>query len=264
MNQERKFVGQGAQLVIPAEYLKRLDGDLMAALLLSQIAYWDNWSRENGRDGWFYKTYEEWENDLFVGHNAINRAKTKLQNLGVIEVKTKKDALGIPKNHWRINEAGYNEWSFGKSTCTKQASPLARNEQDDLHETSNTSITDNTNKDYKQNKSTVSEQDFQRLIELYPPEDPNNPNHRNLYTDTKGVRTALKSLIKKHGIEAVEKAVAGYVAERTKSKCYFQNFEKALTNMNDAEIERLANIKEPRQMTQAEIDAQYDPERYGL
>lgn len=149
MTSERLFVGQGSIIPIPVEYLHRLGGDYISAALLSQIVYWDNWSRKNGRDGWFYKSYDDWMKDLVIGsQNTISRAKCKLQSLGIIEVETKKDSNGTPKNHWRINEYAYDKWSSAESTLQNVQSPLIQNCKDDFAETAESSITETTNIDY--------------------------------------------------------------------------------------------------------------------
>lgn len=145
---ERLFIGQGAIIPIPVEYLRRLGGDYVAAALLSQIVYWHEWAKKNGKDDGFYKTYSDWMEDLVIGsENTISRAKCKLESLGIVEVKIKKDTLGTPKNHWKINEKIYDEWCGVDSTLQEVQSGLCRKCRDDFAESADTSITKITNKD---------------------------------------------------------------------------------------------------------------------
>jgi hypothetical protein len=76
-----------------------MTGSLEAALLLSQIVYWSD--RSTLKDGWFYKTYIEWEAELSLTQYQVSKAIKVLKEFGV-ETKLKKHN-DIPMLHYRIN-----------------------------------------------------------------------------------------------------------------------------------------------------------------
>lgn len=103
------FSGQNAMLVIPRAYID-LTGDLNAALLLSQIVYWSD--RTQNEEGWFAKSYPEWQEELGLSEYQIRRAAKRLETLGVT-TKIKKFG-GAPTVHYRLNKVTFSEWIMKK------------------------------------------------------------------------------------------------------------------------------------------------------
>lgn len=107
MNNQRQIMsliksvsGQSNILTIPRVYISLLNGDINAALLLNQIIYWSD--RSSRSDGWFYKSYKEWEEEIGMSQFQVNRAAKKLKELNIIETKRKK-ANNAPTIHYRLN-----------------------------------------------------------------------------------------------------------------------------------------------------------------
>ncbi|WP_061567271.1 DnaD domain-containing protein [Geobacillus stearothermophilus] len=99
------FSGQNNVIVINTAYVDML-GDLESALFLSQVIYWtDKVTRE---DGFFYKTDDEWSQELRISKYAIRKARKKLEELGILETKVKK-ANGNPTVHYRLNKECFIE-----------------------------------------------------------------------------------------------------------------------------------------------------------
>jgi hypothetical protein len=96
----RQFSGQANTLTIPRPFIT-MTGSLEAALLLSQILYWSD--RSTMKDGWFAKTYGEWEAELTLTQYQISKAVKALKDFGV-ETKLKK-FKDVPTLHYRINPA---------------------------------------------------------------------------------------------------------------------------------------------------------------
>lgn len=69
------------------------------AVLLSQAIYWSK-RLEEDRDGWFYKTRDEWNEETGLTRKEQETARKKLTSLGILEEKLQ----GIPAQLWfRVN-----------------------------------------------------------------------------------------------------------------------------------------------------------------
>lgn len=103
-------------LVIHQPFLKLCKGDHLAALLLSQIIYWQG--KTTDPDGWFSHSYEEWHTELYLSQYQVSRLvrgetnekrKRKsdvftLQSVGV-ETKRRRSRYhkGAATIHYRVN-----------------------------------------------------------------------------------------------------------------------------------------------------------------
>lgn len=73
-----------------------LTGSMDAALFLSQCVYWS----PRGKNGWFYKTQQDWESELGLKRRRVDRVRRQLKALGVLEEQRR----GIPcKVYYRID-----------------------------------------------------------------------------------------------------------------------------------------------------------------
>jgi hypothetical protein len=105
------YSGQQNVIPIPRIYVE-MTGDYAAAALLNQILYWSE--RTNDTDGWFYKSYADWQEELCLSQYQVNRIidgdkrsqkKTiRLRDLGV-ETMLKKSKKGAPTVHYRLDES---------------------------------------------------------------------------------------------------------------------------------------------------------------
>jgi hypothetical protein len=102
----KNVVGQANILTIPRVFIDFL-GDLETALFLSQVIYWSDRGKQFG--GWFYKTYQEWEQELGLNEYKVRKAKTKLENLGILQTKIKK-ADGNPTVHYKLLAKPFDDW----------------------------------------------------------------------------------------------------------------------------------------------------------
>lgn len=103
------FAGQGNTLTIPRPYID-LTGSLEAALLLSQVVYWTD--RATMDEGWFAKTYAEWEAELTLSKYQVMKAMKVLAEAGVETVVKKFD--GSPTVHYRLNKVTFSQWIVEK------------------------------------------------------------------------------------------------------------------------------------------------------
>lgn len=89
--------GQSNVLTIPRVYVDLLKSH-KAALLLSQCVYWSDKTKDP--DGWFYKTDDEWRDEIGLPRGALEtalKATAKYINQDVRRVGT------TPKTHYQVN-----------------------------------------------------------------------------------------------------------------------------------------------------------------
>ncbi|MEP9851510.1 DnaD domain protein [Staphylococcus aureus] len=105
-----KFSGQNNVIPIPVIYLE-ITEDYPAAALLNQMVYWSD--RTKRRDGYFYKSYQEWNEELYLSEYQVRRATNKLKSLGLVETSLKK-ANGAPTLHYKVDTKEVSEWILKK------------------------------------------------------------------------------------------------------------------------------------------------------
>ena len=81
----KNLFGQENTFTIP-RLLVLLTGSHTCALLLNQIIFWS--SKKD--DGWFYKSYDNWNEELLLTKKQVMSYAEKLEKMGVIERKLKK------------------------------------------------------------------------------------------------------------------------------------------------------------------------------
>lgn len=90
--------------------------DVKLALFLSQIWYWS--SRTKDKDGWFYKTQEDWEKELGIKSREQKRIRECLTSLGVLEEKLR----GLPRKlYFRLNKSTLYELLKAKEDEAKES-----------------------------------------------------------------------------------------------------------------------------------------------
>ena len=105
-----KFSGQNNVIPIPVVYLE-ITEDYPSAALLNQMIYWSD--RTKRKDGYFYKSYQEWHEELYLSEYQVRRATNKLKALGLVETSLKK-ANGAPTLHYKVDTKEVSEWILKK------------------------------------------------------------------------------------------------------------------------------------------------------
>lgn len=82
-----QFSGQNNIIPIPVIYIE-ITEDYHTAALLNQLIYWSD--RTSRKDGYFYKSYKEWEEEIQLSKYQVMRATKKLKNMGIVETALKK------------------------------------------------------------------------------------------------------------------------------------------------------------------------------
>jgi len=136
-----RLVGQANVLTIPRIFID-LTGSHEAALLLSQILYWSERTRDP--DGWFYKTAADWEAELALSEYQVRKARKVLEPLGL---ETKLRAVNnVPVQHYRLDGP-----QFYKSILHFLQNAPATESQKHPGETAVSSYTEITDRDHGQN-----------------------------------------------------------------------------------------------------------------
>ena len=94
----RSLVGQSHVLTIPRAFID-FTGDIPSALLLAQLVYWSE--RATRSDGYVWKTYQEWEQELSLNKYHINKAANNLKKMGLLKTVVRK-AGGNPTLHYLL------------------------------------------------------------------------------------------------------------------------------------------------------------------
>ena len=104
--------GDRTLCLCPTVFVRLLNGDHKAAILLSQILFWSE--RTKDPNGWFYKSYADWQAEIGLSEAQVRRivkgdprvksAQITLRDLGVETVLKKVKHTGAPTIHYRINQ----------------------------------------------------------------------------------------------------------------------------------------------------------------
>lgn len=92
------FSGKENIIGVPRAYcgfMRSLEG----GVFLSQLIYYSD--KGGNRDGWFYKTYDEWESETFLSEYKVRKYARQLEDMGVLETKVMR-AEGSPTVHYRF------------------------------------------------------------------------------------------------------------------------------------------------------------------
>src|SRR5699024_322524 len=214
-----QFSGRNNIIPIPVVYIQ-LTEDYPSAALLNQMIYWSD--RTKRKDGYFYKSYQEWHEELYLSEYQVRRATNKLKALGLVETSLKK-ANGAPTLHYKVDTKEGSEWSL-----KKLKNGNLRNLRMDTEETeeSLTEITTEITTETTNNNSTTKvthEQYDQRC----------NEYHKKL--DKKKAFSLFKSLLKKHDFETIMNGTKDYLKTITDKQ--YQKYPKTFLSqesyMND-------------------------------
>ena len=105
-----QFSGQNNIIPIPTIYIRIIE-DYPSAALLNQMIYWSD--RTSRKDGYFYKSYNEWYEELHLTEYQVRRATKKLKSFGFVDTALKK-ANGAPTLHYKVDTKEVSEWILKK------------------------------------------------------------------------------------------------------------------------------------------------------
>src|SRR5699024_2177577 len=93
------FSGTERHITVPRVYLEML-GDFNTAAFLNQLIFWSDKTKRT--DGYFYKTYTEWNEELLLWEYEVRKYTKILKEIGFNDTKLKK-SNGSPTLHYKVN-----------------------------------------------------------------------------------------------------------------------------------------------------------------
>lgn len=96
----RNHFGEHTILAVQRPYID-FTGSIEGGLLLTQMIYWHDRS-SICKDGWFFKTFAEWEAELGLKRKTINTLISKWKEAGFLETDLRKSPKGTPITHYRF------------------------------------------------------------------------------------------------------------------------------------------------------------------
>lgn len=143
----KRVSGQENVLTIPLIYVD-LTGDLNTALILNQSIYYTSITKR--KDGYFYKTYKEWERETSLTQYQVKKSVDKLKNMEIMQTKLKK-ANGSPTLHYKIDMSKLQNWIIKKLNNGNQRNLIMNSEE------TNESLTENYTENYISSSSNAFE-----------------------------------------------------------------------------------------------------------
>lgn len=120
-----KLSGQSNIVAVPRLFCQAA-GSLEGGTLLAQMLHWCDKGRDP--DGWFFKTYIEWHDEVYLTEYQVRKFSKQFEELGFLETKLKK-ANGSPTLHYRIDQGKFLEWilKFSRNQDSENLkNPLAK------------------------------------------------------------------------------------------------------------------------------------------
>ena len=150
------YSGNERKITIPKIYLE-LTGDYPTAALLNQMIFWSDKTKRT--DGFFYKTYEDWEEETTLSEYQVRRSSKRLKELGVLETKLKK-ANGSPTLHYKVNMDKLSE-----SILNKLKNRNLTNSSNDTEDSKATLTVDDAVNDNSNTSVEVAKYPYKEVIE---------------------------------------------------------------------------------------------------
>lgn len=157
-----QFSGQNNVIPIPVVYIEITD-DYPSAALLNQMIYWSD--RTSRKDGYFYKSYNEWYEELHLTEYQVRRATKKLKSFGFVYTALKK-ANGAPTLHYKVDTKEVSEWILKKlqNGNLRNLRMDSEETQQSLTEITTETTTETTNNNILSPSSTVEPIPYKEIV----------------------------------------------------------------------------------------------------
>lgn len=100
----KEFTGSKNNIPVNRIFVLYL-GDFIPAVFLGQVIYWTDRAKMN--DGWFFKKYDEWFDEICLTEYQVRRSAQLLKKMKLLETKIKK-AHGAPTLHYRFDKVKFS------------------------------------------------------------------------------------------------------------------------------------------------------------
>lgn len=181
-----QFSGQNNIIPIPTIYI-RITEDYPSAALLNQMIYWSD--RTSRKDGYFYKSYNEWYEELHLTEYQVRRATKKLKSFGFVDTALKK-ANGAPTLHYKVDTKEVSEWILKKlqNGNLRNSRMDSEETQESLTEITTKTTTETTNNNILSPSSTAYP--YKDVIDYL-----NQQTGKNYKSTTKKNQTVIRARI---------------------------------------------------------------------
>lgn len=146
------FSGNERHITIPKIYLE-LTGDFNTAALLNQLVFWSDKTKR--KDGFFYKSYKEWEEEICLSQYQVSRSIKQLKEMKVVDTKLKK-ADGAPTIHYYVNMEVLSQSIINKLDNRLSRNLINDNEVSSYSLTVDDTVDDNSRDNTLSSNSTTS------------------------------------------------------------------------------------------------------------
>lgn len=103
----KTLTGQKQTLSVPRSFVESFQ-EWPMAVFFSQVLYWSGVKGDED-DGWFYKSYQDWSDEIILTERQIRRCSEELQKMGLIKVALRQHG-GFPVLHWKVDDEAFTEW----------------------------------------------------------------------------------------------------------------------------------------------------------
>ena len=217
--------GQKNTLTIPKIYVE-LTGDLTTALLLNQIVFYSDKSKRN--DGYFYKTYKDWEQEILLTERQVRNSANKLKKMGLIETKVMK-ANGSPTVHYKLD---YDK--LADLILTKCQNKFLQNVRINSYKTSE-SLTEEYNI-----RNTTEDIYIREIYEHWNSK--GIIKHRKINAQMK---SHINARLKEYSVEELKKAIDNYATVLNDDKYYWTHRWSLQDFMKPNNVTRFVDEAEP-------------------
>lgn len=175
-----QFSGQNNVIPIPVVYIK-ITEDYPSAALLNQMIYWSD--RTSRKDGYFYKSYNEWYEELHLTEYQVRRATKKLKSFGFVDTALKK-ANGAPTLHYKVDTKEVSEWILKKlkNGNLRNSRMDSEETQESLTEITTKTTTEITNNNILSGNPTVSRIPYKEIVDYLNEKTGKNFKHKTAKT----------------------------------------------------------------------------------
>lgn len=122
----REATGHGSRISVERMYIDAMGKDVLGGLFVSQLVFWSGKGKR--RDGWFYRTAEEWLEKDYLNRYQVDKYTRACVEAGWLEAKIMR-ANGAPTRHYRIDQPKFVEWLGQYSDLSKSANPFVEKDK---------------------------------------------------------------------------------------------------------------------------------------
>ncbi len=226
----KQMSGQSNMITVPRIYIE-FTGDLSTAVVLNQIVYWSDKTKRT--DGFFYKSYKEWTEEICLTERQVRYAVKKLKELGFLETELKK-ANGAPTVHYKLDydkllESILTKCQDGNSQNVTLDSDKSA---ETLTKTTQKTTQENTTKTTTISESLLSDERLSKLVTFYD---------ENIQRMTGYIHECIINMMKENDPDLVDEAFK--IAAMQQPKNPLKYIESILRNWRNQSIKTLQDLK---------------------